>query len=164
MGRPLASSAASLGGAAANEVARDHDALDLGGAVDDLEHLRERDEACERIIVEPPVGAERLAALDCGAQCGVRAEALGVGDRNRPSLFAEQLRRPPGQPSCRLEIGGDVGERPGDSLVRDDRLPENRRSAGIADATSSASAWRPFEIAAMSKRATSIAPSAAAMP
>ena len=118
-------------GGTAHEVASDHDALDLGGAVDDLEHLRERDEPRERVVVEPPVGAERLAALDRGAQGGVRPEALGVCDRDRATFLAEQLCRLPGQPSRRLEVGGDVGERPGDSLMRVHGLPEDGALARV---------------------------------
>ena len=117
-----------------NEVASDHDALDLGGAVDDLEHLRERDESCERIVVEPPVGAERLAALDRGAECGASVpEALRVGDRDRASFLAEQLRRLQGQPSCRLEIGGDVGKRPGHPLMCVHGLAEDGSLARVPD-------------------------------
>lgn len=71
-------------GSPANQITRDHDPLDLRRAVDHLEHLGERHEARERVVVEPSVRAEGLAALDRGPKRRVGTEPLGMSDRDGP--------------------------------------------------------------------------------
>jgi hypothetical protein len=48
---PRADSVLCLRGGSADKIAGDHDPLYLGGAVDDLKHLREGDKASERVVV-----------------------------------------------------------------------------------------------------------------
>ena len=127
-----------------SSVAGDHDLLDLRRAVDRLQHPRVRDQARQRRVVQPAVGAEHLAALERRAQRHVGAEALGVGGRARcpPACRAAPRRRAYSRRPGR-DVGGDVGQR--------ERMP--CRSSIVPPKAARSRAWRSAMSSAASARA-----------
>src|SRR5947207_4760060 len=131
--RPALSARPSAVPSAAAEGSRDHQPLNLVGALDDLKYLRLAHVAFCRKILDVAITAEHLDRVGGHPHGGVGREQLG-----HRRLRAERL---PGvlaagggtvERAGRLHTGGHVGEEERQALEVDARLPELAALACVA--------------------------------
>src|SRR5262245_27722320 len=122
-------------GSAAEDVARDDDALDLRGALVDLQELGVAHELLDRVLLGVAVAAEDLDGVGRGVHGGVGAVGLGVarddaldvaGVDGAGGLVAEQ--------AGRLVRDRHLGEHELDRLVLRDRHAEGLALEGVVAA------------------------------
>ena len=111
----------------------DHDALDLGRPVDHLEHLGERDHPRQRVVEQPAVGAEHLAAGDRGTQGRVGAEPLGVRNGDRARRRSQSLGGLAVQKSARFQIRCHISQRKPQWIEVEERGAERLPLRGVPD-------------------------------
>src|SRR3954454_10241894 len=112
----------------------DDEALDLRGALVDLEQLRVAHQLLDRVLLHVPVAAEDLHRVGRDLHRRVRGEALRVGGlQRRPLALVEQPGGLPDEQPRRLDLGGHVGDEEVDALVHRDRLAELDTFARVLD-------------------------------
>src|SRR5215510_11230578 len=128
----------------ADELAGDHDALDLVGALEDLGDLRVPHEALDRILAGVTVAAEDLYGVGGDLHRGVGGEALGHRrlERRRRAAPIEERRRMMDEEPRAVHLHCHVGQHELEALEGRDRLTEllallrvghGRVEGGLAD-------------------------------
>ena len=122
--------------AAEEDLLRDHEPLDLRGALVDLEQLRVAHELLDRVLLDVAVAAEHLDGVGRDLHRRVGGEALRerrVERRLPPVPVVEHPGRLPRQEPCRLDLGRHVGDQEVDALVHGDRHVEGDALLGVID-------------------------------
>src|SRR3954454_15360348 len=111
-----------------------HEALDLGRSLVDLEELRVAHQLLDGVLLHVPVAAEDLDRVGRDLHRGVGCEPLRVRRLERRSLaLVEEPRGLPGEQARSLDLGGHVRNQEVDALVHRDRLAELDSLAGVVD-------------------------------
>src|SRR5438094_5306228 len=115
---------------------RDHEPLDLRGALVDLEQLRVAHELLDRVLLDVAVAAEDLHRVGRDLHGGVGREAFGEGGVQRRLACVALVEHPgrlPRQQPRRLDLRRHVGDHEADALVHRDRQVERDPLARVAD-------------------------------
>ena len=113
-------------------LARDHEALDLRGALVELHDLRVAHQLLDRVLLDEAVAAVDLHGVRGDLHRGVRGEALGVrGLDGVAAALVEQDGRVPGRQAREVHLGGHVGDHELDRLVHGDRDAELDALLGV---------------------------------
>src|SRR4051794_12274266 len=121
----------------AQELARDHDALDLVRALVDLGDLRVAHHPLDWIFLDVAVAAEDLHGVGRHVHGGVGAGELAhrreLGQLGAVDPRVEHVRDAVEQPARALELRPHVGEHELDPLLLGDRLSERDPLGGVAE-------------------------------
>ena len=115
------------------QLARDHEPLDLARALADGRELDVAEELLRRVVLDEPVAAVNLHAVLGGAHRDLAGEQLGHRrlERHAPALIL-QPGRAIGQQPRRFDAGGVVDQLPANRLERADRRAELLPLEGVA--------------------------------
>ena len=112
----------------------DHEALDLGGALVDLEELRVAHQLLDRVLLHVAVAAEDLDRVGRHLHRRVGGEALRERRVQRRALAAvDQPRRLPREQPRGLDLGRHVGDQEVHALVHRDRHVEGDALLRVLD-------------------------------